>query len=85
MSQHTHRKSNMNWEIKPNANGNHDVTIAQLAVLMDIREELKLIKAALAPLQRLNCSDFMFLHRELKRIRINTDRLRKPRKKKEAA
>ena len=52
---------------------------AQLAVLMDIRDELKAIRMALQPLQRLNCRDFLDIPHSLGTIARNTTRKkRKP-------
>lgn len=63
------------WGVKPGDNGNYSYDQAQLAVLMDIRDELKIIKQRLSALE---CPNFLAIPRTLKRISANTAKPRKP-------
>ena len=50
-----------------------------VAVLMDIRDELRAVRRALDPLHRLNCPDFLRIPRTLGAIKTNTTKAkRKP-------
>jgi hypothetical protein len=66
------RKKNGDWSIKPDASGSYSYDQAQLAVLMDIRDELHRLNALL------HCHSFVGIPNTLKRISRNTA---KPRKK----
>lgn len=74
------RKKNINWIIKTNEDGTTPHGDAQLAVLMDIRDELREINS------RLGCGSFQRLPYTIDMIRRYTQRIpaRKPRKKKES-
>lgn len=62
------------WGLSPDANGKYDFPAAQLAVLMDIRDELKIVSQRLSVL---GCSNFLAIPRTLKRISRNTAKPRK--------
>ena len=50
-----------------------------MALLMDIRDELRAVRNALDPLHRLNCPDFLRIPRTLGAIKTNTTKAkRKP-------
>ena len=51
--------------------------VVQVAVLMDLRDELQAIRSALAPLRHLDCGNFLAIPAKLEAIRRNT---RKPRR-----
>lgn len=60
--------------------GDYTYDSAQLAVLMDIRDELKLIRLCQTDIRnRLNCTETMAIPRMLRRISANTA---KPKKRK---
>jgi hypothetical protein len=64
------RRANVNWVVcSVGANPTFDG--AQLAVLMDIRDELQGIRALL------NCSNCLEIPRTLRAIRANTSRIKK--------
>lgn len=67
------RKKNMIWVIKENLNGSTPGMDAQLAVLMDIRDELQALNRIVG------YCDFLQIPRTLKRISENT---RKPKRRK---
>ena len=67
------RKKDRNWTIRTNLDGTTPSDDAHLAVLMDIRDELKLLN------QRMYCWEVTEIPRTLKRIARNTS---KPRKRK---
>jgi hypothetical protein len=70
------RRKNTDWALNPNADGTVPHADAELAVLMDIRDELKLVNQKLAVLQ---CPNFLAIPHTLKRISRNTTKKRKPR------
>lgn len=63
------------WDWTVNSGGNYSFDAAQLAVLMDIRDELKIIKQRLSALE---CPNFLAIPRTLKRISANTAKPKKP-------
>jgi hypothetical protein len=67
----SHSLANLNWRLPEAGTVSHDQ--AQLAVLMDIREELRTLN------RLLGCSNFTGIPRVLKRISANTAKPRKPR------
>lgn len=66
-------RSNIDWTIP---DGTVSVDQAQLAVLMDIREELRSIRTVI------QCSNFTQIPTILRSIRRNTTKSRKPRARK---
>lgn len=60
------RRKDQNWLLNVNTDGTVPTSDAQLAVLMDIREELKLMNL------RLQCSEFISIPKKLDRIARNT-------------
>lgn len=60
------------WGLSPDVNGKYDFPAAQLAVLMDIRDELKSLNVVL------HCHNFLDIPHKLERIKRNTTRKRKP-------
>lgn len=66
------RKKDMNWTVHPMDSGNFSYDAAQLAVLMDLRDEMKKMNSIL------NCPNFLEIPAVLQRISRNTT---KPRKK----
>lgn len=76
------RKKNFDWRIDTNADGLTPQADALLATVMDLRDELKEIKTALGPLQRLNCPNFLGVPRDIASIRREVAGLRRDRKKK---
>lgn len=72
-----------NWHVgSPKENGGYlsdSVQHSQIAVLMDLRDELKEIKELLRPLRHLECSNFLRIPKKLDRIGRNTEK--KKRKK----
>ncbi len=69
-----HDQQNGNWTIKLNADGTAPWDGAQLAVLMDIREELKALNLKMNVLR---CPDFLAIPRKLDQIKRNTSRKKK--------
>lgn len=66
------RKKDYGWFIKTNSNGTTPTDDAQLAVLMDLRDELKRLNAVL------HCSNFLAIPHKLDAIKRNTAKKRKP-------
>lgn len=62
------------WTHGPNSNGKYDYSQAQLSVLMDIRDELKVVSQRLSVLE---CQNFLDIPRKLDRIKRNTAKPRK--------
>lgn len=60
------RKKDVNWRLNVNANGTCLTSDAQLAVLMDLRDELKRLNSVL------HCVNFLDVPRRLARIARNT-------------
>ena len=60
------RKKDTNWALKIDGNGYTTTPDAQLAVLMDIRDELKQLN------RLLHCPNFTRMPYALDRIRLNT-------------
>ena len=69
------RKKNANWRLSTNENGTTPHGDAELAVLMDIRDELQDLNRLLA------CPNFRAIPSLLRLIRTNTAKPRKPRRK----
>ena len=67
------RRKDANWEIKTNPDGTSPTDDATLAVLMDIRDELKKLN------NLLHCHNFITLPLKIEAIRRNTT---KPKRKK---
>lgn len=68
------RKRGIEWGITPNSDGSFSFTAAQLAVLMDIRDELKRLNGTL------HCVNFLRIPSKLEAIRRNTAKPRKVKK-----
>lgn len=66
------RKKDAGWSVLPDTDGRYSFAAAHLAVLMDIRDELKSLN------RLLHCSNFISIPDKLNAIRRNTA---KPRKK----
>lgn len=66
------RSKDVNWRVTREDGTIQSVDHAILAVLMDLRDELKLIN------NRLQCHETMAIPRMLKRISANTAKPRKP-------
>jgi len=64
------RMANKNWPVQPKENSKYSVAAASLAVLMDIRDELKFINS------RLDCQETLAIPRLLSKIAVNTTRKR---------
>ena len=60
------RKKDANWRLNVDNNGRVSNDDAQLAVLMDIRDELKRLNSLL------HCQNFQAIPRILKRVSANT-------------
>lgn len=60
------RKANINWNLQTNGNGTTPVDAAQLAVLMDLRDELQKLN------RLLHCRNFIEIPLILRAIRRNT-------------
>jgi hypothetical protein len=67
------RRKNMSWRV-PRENGSVFTDDAQLAVLMDIRDELQAIN------KRVQCQDTLLIPTLLKQIRRNTTKKRRRKK-----
>ena len=66
------RFGNRDWDISPALNGGiRTIQDAQLAVLMDIRDELQTLN------RLLSCDNFTAIPRNLERIQIATDAMRR--------
>jgi hypothetical protein len=70
-----HGSHNVNWSFHENIDGTTTYDAAQLAVLMDIREQLRALNTLLG------CRNFVAVPAILREIRANT----KPRRKRKAA
>jgi hypothetical protein len=70
------RKKNANWQLTTLFDGRYSMESAQLAVLMDLRDELQTLNGILS------CPNFMSVPHKLDAIRRNTIRRRRkqPRK-----
>lgn len=69
------RHKDGNWALPTHADGRiADWQSVQIAVLMDIRDELKIVRQRLSVLE---CSNFLAIPRTLKRISRNTAKPRK--------
>ncbi len=66
------RKKDVDWSIKSQQNGTYSFEAAQLAVLMDIRDELKALN------NTLSCTETRRIPRYLRRIASNTAKPKKP-------
>ena len=73
------RKANVDWVVTNSEGQVTDWAQVQVAVLMDIRDELRKANVALAALR---CPNFLDIPRKLDRIRVNTAKRRKKRAKK---
>jgi hypothetical protein len=60
-----------NWHLSPESNGNFSLDAATLAVLMDIRSELKKLNFLL------HCPNFRCLPQKIDAIRLNTAKKQK--------
>ncbi len=69
---------NLNWTFEKDVSGHYSYDQAQLAVLIDIREELKAMNLKLNVLQ---CRDFLQIPHKLDAIKRNTNRKKKPQPK----
>lgn len=72
------RKKNADWQIYPRENGKFAYEAAQLAVLMDIRDELQTLNSVF------RCHNFLNIPHVLARISRNTHKPKKRRKKVQA-
>lgn len=73
------RRKDINWRIHTNMDGSSPNSDAQLAVLMDIRDELKQQSLELRKLNNLlHCRNFTAIPDILRTIRKNTTKKRKP-------
>lgn len=75
----SHKCADYNWKVTDDG-GVHSISVehSQLAVLMDIRRELKEANGHLRVLSsRMNCPQFLSIPRVLKRISRNTAKKRK--------
>ena len=61
------------WSLSPNADGRYGIDVAQLSVLMDIRDELQRLNGIL------QCPNFIAVPAKLDQIAKNTRKRRKPR------
>lgn len=73
------RKKDVNWVIVSHDDGSVSRDQVLIALLMDVRDELKRINRALY------CENFLDVPHLLRMIRANTAKPRKPRKPKRAA
>jgi hypothetical protein len=74
------RFKDVNWNVggDDNAGVNPSMDGAQLAVLMDMRDELKTIRYAITNVDRLlSCSNFTRIPAKIDAIRKNTERKKK--------
>jgi len=70
------RFKDLDWDLAEKDTGNIGTwEKVQIAVLMDIRDELRIISRKLSPLE---CSNFLAIPHTLKRISRNTAKPRKP-------
>lgn len=69
------RQKDQNWTIERNLDGKWSFDAAHLAVLMDIRDELKAMR------RRPDCAETLAIPRMLKQIRANTTKRRRKIKK----
>lgn len=69
------RKKNISWSLRTNANGTTTIEAVQVAVLMDLRDELQKLNTLL------NCQNFIDIPAILRTIRRNTT---KPRRRKKS-
>lgn len=67
------RKANIDWSLPTNQNGTVAIEFVQVALLMDLRDELQKLN------RLLHCSNFLEIPRILRTIRHNTT---KPRRRK---
>lgn len=78
------RLKDVNWDCgTESANGHceaHSANHCILAVLMDIRDELKEINRKVTPLRHLDCHNFLSMPRTLTEIKRNTNRKKRTRK-----
>ena len=76
------RHKDYNWNLPEGEKSNsgsrtHQWESIHAALLMDIRDELKLVLTALEPLHVLKCSNFLDIPRRLELIRQNTKKKRR--------
>lgn len=69
-------RKDVDWSINKSSGGGYSYDAAQLSVLMDIRDELKVVSRKLSALE---CPNFVGIPSVLRRISANTS---KPRKRK---
>lgn len=60
---------NANWIVHSDAFGNYTYDNIKIALLMDIREELRIVR------QRLSCAEFLTIPRILQNIQAYTNRI----------
>lgn len=65
------RQKDIAWTIATDSNGRIDMAAAHLAVLMDLRDELKEMNRTLAVLR---CRNFIAIPGVLRQIRANTSK-----------
>jgi len=69
------RQGNTNWQINPSSDGSYSYNAAHLAVLMDLRDELRSLNFMLSSINCiLNCRNFKQIPSKIEAIRKNTDR-----------
>lgn len=68
------RKKDVEWKLSDNADGTIPVSYAQIAVLMDLRDELKKLN------RLLSCENFTSIPALLRMIRENTAKPKRKRK-----
>ena len=71
------RHRNANWVLPDHLDWNQ----VSIALLMDIRDELRVIRDRVAPLYVLNCSNFRDIPNRLNAIKRNTIRRKRTTKK----
>ena len=73
------RYKDRNWTVQTNRDGTINNADVELALQMDIRDELKQITAEMRRLNNLlHCSNFVEIPDILRKIRANTTKPRKP-------
>lgn len=77
------RSKDFNWSLP---DGNHSYDSAHLAVLMDIRDELKGLRSEMATVRQIfQCHNAQAIPRFLKKIQANTSRIKVSRRKAKVA
>ena len=65
------REANVDWDLSRQGDGSYSYAAAQLAVLMDIRDELRTLNGVLL------CTNFQSIPTTLRRIQANTTKTRR--------